>query len=149
MVTTTKTAPVSDLEALAQQAESMEAEAVAAAPGAPGEPATPEPEKLSNAQILSGGLIAGRGVFCSVTKFESPKTTLSDDSAHRLGEVWGPLFTKWGIELGDYVGEYALELAAIVVTAEIGLSVRAGVVAEMIARDQKPEANTATLHSVN
>ena len=99
--------------------------------------AAPEPEALTAAQIIGGALAAGREVFCLVTKMDSPRKTLDDDTAQRIGALWGPVLDKHGIDLGKYLGDYALEAAAIIGTVTIAASVRRGVMDEMAAMDKQ------------
>lgn len=123
------------LEALAAEAESMQSETSQDQPQGQGQD---QPQGLTNAQILGGAIAAARSVFCMVTKLESPARVLDDATAQRLGAAWGPVLDKHGINLGDTMGAYALEFAAIVVTLEIGMQVRAAVAAEMAERNAKP-----------
>lgn len=91
----------------------------------------------TNEQLLAGALSAGRETFCLFTKFESPRVTLNDDVAKQLGNLWGPVLTKHGIDLNRYMGDYALEIAAAFGTFQIAAAVRSGVVAEMREREAK------------
>lgn len=93
---------------------------------------------MSNAQIIAGAIAAGRTVFCAVTKLESPAIHLSDDKAQQLGAVWGPVADKYGLNLNDAIGGYAVEFAALIVTAQIGFELRRAVREEMAARAAKP-----------
>lgn len=99
------------------------------------------PERLTNAQIVTGTLTAVRDVFCIITKLESPKQNLDAAAVQKLGELWGPVLDKHGIDLGQYMGDYALEIAAAIGTMTIGARLRAAVVAEMIAK--RPQAASA------
>lgn len=123
------------LEALAAEAENLHADAGQDQPQGQGQD---QPQALTNAQILGGAIAAARSVFCAVTKLESPARIIDDSAAQRLGAAWGPVLDKHGINLGDTMGAYALEFAAIVVTLEIGMQVRAAVAAELAARNAKP-----------
>jgi len=109
---------------------------------APGE----EPAPPSSAQILAGAIAAGREVFCIVTRLESPKKTLSDDTAKALGGMWGPVLEKHGIDLNRYMGDYAMEISAVIGTLTIGAAVRAGVLAEIASR--KPAAPPADITDI-
>lgn len=93
------------------------------------------PEKPSSAQIISGAVAAGREVFCLVAKLQSPKVHLDDATAQQLGALWGPVLDKHGIDLGQYLGDYALEIAAVIGTVTIGAGVRSAVLAEIAAKD--------------
>jgi hypothetical protein len=101
-----------------------------------------EAQKLTSSQILAGAVAAGREVFCIVTKLESPKTHLDDATAKRLGDLWGPVLDKHGIDLSKYMGDYALEIAAVIGTITIGVSVRSAVIAEIDAREVKKSLPT-------
>lgn len=110
--------------------------------------AAPEPEALTAAQIIGGALAAGREVFCMVTKMDSPRKTLDDDTAQRIGALWGPVLDKHGIDLGKYIGDYALEAAAVIGTITIAASVRRGVLDEMAAMDRKTDATEHATEAV-
>lgn len=110
--------------------------------------APPEPEALTAAQIIGGALAAGREVFCMVTKMDSPRKTLDDDTAQRIGALWGPVLDKHGIDLGKYIGDYALEAAAVIGTITIAASVRRGVLDEMAAMDRKTDATEHATEAV-
>lgn len=94
------------------------------------------PQPPTNAQLLAVALTAGRDVFCGFTKLQSPLTTLPDDKVKALADAWGPVLDKHGINLTQYMGDFALEFAALAVTLQIGLEVRAGVQAEIAQREQ-------------
>lgn len=113
----------------------------AAAPGADQQEQAQEPQRLTNAQIVAGALAAGRDVFCIVTKLESPKQHLDAAAVQQLGELWGPVLDKHGIDLATYLGDYALEIGAVIGTITIGAKLRAAVIAEMIAK--RPQAASA------
>ena len=102
--------------------------------------AKPEPEKPSSGQIIGGAVAAAREVFCIVTKLESPKVHLNDETAQKLGALWGPVLEKHGIDLHRYMGDYALEIAAVIGTLSIGASVRGAVIAEIAAKEAKDPA---------
>lgn len=97
-----------------------------------------QPQQMTNAQIIAGAIAAGRTVFCAVTKLESPAIHLSDEKAQQLGAVWGPVCDKYGWSLNDAIGGYAVEFAALIVTAQIGFELRAAVREEIAARAAKP-----------
>jgi hypothetical protein len=107
------------------------------------------PAPLTNAQILAGAIAAGREVFCAVTKLKSPKTHLDDDTAKRLGELWGPVLEKHGWNLGEVMGNYALEVAAIIGTLTIGASVRAAVIAEIASQRKADDTPTDDPDTIN
>jgi hypothetical protein len=113
----------------------------AAAPGAPQPEQAQEPQRLTNAQIVAGALAAGRDVFCIVTKLESPRQHLDAAAVQQLGQLWGPVLDKHGIDLAAYLGDYALEIAAALGTVTIAAKLRAAVIDEMIAK--RPTANSA------
>jgi hypothetical protein len=51
-----------------------------------------------------------------------------------LGDLWGPVLDKHGINLGDYLGDYALEIAAAIGTFAIAAQLRTAVNAEIKAQ---------------
>lgn len=95
----------------------------------------PEAPALTNTQIISGALAMGRDVFCTFTDLQSPQRTLDNAKTDALGEAWGKVCDKRGYDLGGYLGDYVLEIGAIVVTFAIAKDVRAGVLAELAARE--------------
>ena len=99
------------------------------------------PQQLTNGQLLTGAISAARDVFCIVTKLESPKQVLDAEATQKLGELWGPVLDKHGIELAKYLGDYALEIAAVIGTLTIGARLRSVVIAEIIAK--RPQAAPA------
>lgn len=94
-----------------------------------------QPAALSNAEIISGAIQVGRDVFCTFTDLSSPKDTLNDSRAASLGEAWGKVCDKRGYNLQGYLGDYMLEIAAAMATFAIAREVRAGVMAELKARE--------------
>lgn len=98
------------------------------------------PPPMTNEQALAGALAAGREAFCVFTKLQSPRATLTDDKVQQLAGLWGPVLSKHGIDLGRYLGDYALEVAAVIGTFGIAAAVRAGVQAEMAERKRAAEA---------
>lgn len=107
-----------------------------------------DPPGLSNEQALGGALAAGREAFCAFTKLKSPRTTLNDDAVHQLAALWGPVLSKHGINLSQYIGDYALEFAAVVGSFTIAGAVRAGVLAELAARKAEAAPKDTTLDTV-
>ncbi len=107
------------------------------------ETAQPEaPPPLTAAQIIAGALSAGREVFCMVTKLQSPRVHLDDATTQQLGALWGPVCEKHHIDLAKYLGDYALEIAAVIGSLGIAANLRAAVVAEIIAkRGDNPKAS--------
>lgn len=111
--------------------------------------AVAEPAPLTSAQIVAGAIATGREVFCIVTKLQSPKTHLNDNTVKQLGDWWGPVLDKHGIDLSKYMGDYALEIAAVVGTVTIGAQVRAAVIAEIAAREKPSQGTTAAPLAAN
>lgn len=126
--TTTTDKPGTDpLDLLAAQAESMGASQDAEAQPGEAQPIPP----LSNAQAIAVAIGAGREAFCFFTKLKSPRTVLDDATVGQLGELWGPVLDKHGINLGDYLGDYALEIAAAIGTFSIAAALRTAINAEI------------------
>lgn len=101
-----------------------------------------DPPALTNEQALGGALAAGREAFCAFTRLQSPRTTLDDKAVQTLAELWGPVLTKYGINVGALVEDYALELAAVIGSFGIAAAVRSGVMAEIADRKAKEEKPT-------
>ena len=130
------------LEALAEQAENIGAE-LEAGDGLEG--AAPQAPAITNAQAFAGAMGAAREAFCFFTKLQSPRVVLTDDKVAQLGALWGPVLDKHGINLGDMMGDYALEFAAIIGTISVVGELRQAVTLELAARQpketEKPAAN--------
>lgn len=107
-----------------------------------------ENQKLTNGQILAGALTAGRDVFCTFTGFESPRTSLADANVIALADAWAPVLDKHGIDLAQYMGDYALEVAALLITAKIAIEVRSGVLAEMAQREKAKKVEPAAQNAL-
>lgn len=118
-------------------------------PDAPTDAAAPPPPPLTSAQILAGAICAGREVFCAVTQFQSPRRHLDDATAAHLGELWGPVLEKHNIDLGKYLGDWGVEIAAVLGTAGIVMTLRKAVMAEARERDQRQEAAPDDANTVN
>lgn len=113
-----------ELEALAQQAEAQQAASAAeqaqAQPGA-GEGAQPgQAPGQSNAEIIAGTLEIGREVFCAVAQVQAPRHVLDDPTVQALGDAWGRVADKRGWNLAGIMGDYAAEIAAIMLTVTVG-----------------------------
>lgn len=101
---------------------------------------------LTNAQAIEGAVIMAREAFCGMTKLKSPRAALPNEGARQLGELWGPVCDKHGINLAEWIGDYVLEFSAIMATVAILTQVRAAVQAEiaaMKAAEKKPEPAAA------
>jgi hypothetical protein len=141
MTQTTTTAAAADpLEALAAQAASLEQTHDAENP--PEGDAQPIPQ-LTNAQAIAGAIGAGREAFCFFTKLNSPRRVLDDATVSGLGELWAPVLDKHGISLGDYLGDYALEIAAVIGTVAIAAQLRTAINAEIKAQTVDEEKAAA------
>lgn len=136
--------PAADpLEALAAQAAGLEAsqDAQAAPDDAQAIPS------LSNAQAIAGAIGAGREAFCFFTKLTSPRRVLDDATVSGLGELWAPVLDKHGIRLGEYLGDYALEIAAVLGTVAIAAQLRTAAAAEIKAQTVDAEKTSAAPHA--
>ncbi len=142
---TTTTDPTNPLDALAAQADTLHAEPL---PGQLGD--EPEALGLSNEQTIAGAIGAAREAFCFFTRLESPRRVLDDPTVSQLATLWAPVCEKHGINLGQYLGDYALELAAAIGTFTVVASLRTAVVAELAAiqaaKDAKEAASTIDEH---
>lgn len=127
----TPTPAADPLEALAAQAASLEQ--TQDTQGQPEGEAQAIPS-LSNAQAIAGAIGAGREAFCFFTKLNSPRRVLDDATVSGLGELWAPVLDKHGISLGDYLGDYALEIAAVIGTVAIAAQLRTACAAEIKAQ---------------
>lgn len=120
--------PLDDLSAQAAVLESgpLAESDTPGQPGAPGEVA-----KLTNEQVFGGAIAAAREAFCLFTKLTSPKVVLTDAKVQQLAALWCPVLDKHGISLGQYIGDYALEMAAVIGTIGIASELRTMVSAEL------------------
>lgn len=140
-MTTTSTTPPDDLQSR-----------VFTAIGGPDATETPDapPPPLTSAQIIAGAIAAGREVFCAVTQFQSPRRLLDDATAAHLGELWGPVLEKHHIDLGKYLGDFGVEIAAVLGTAGIVMALRKAVMQEARDRDQRQDTTAKNEpHTVN
>ena len=135
-MTTEKNTTPPALEALALEGVRLESEATQADQPGPGD--SQEPTKPTNAQIIAGAIAAGRTVFCVVTKLESPKRHLDDATAQALGDAWGPVCEKYGLDLGETLGGYMVELGALILTAQVAYTLREAVLHELAQQEAKP-----------
>jgi hypothetical protein len=131
-MTTTSNTPPDDLEARIFTA-------IGGPDTAAADPAAAPPPPLTSAQIIAGAISAGREVFCAVTQFQSPRRHLDDATAQHLGELWGPVLEKHNIDLGKYLGDWGVEIAAVLGTAGIVLTLRKAVMQEARERDQRQD----------
>ena len=113
------------------------------------DPAAAPPPPLTSAQIIAGAISAGREVFCAVTQFQSPRRHLDDATAQHLGELWGPVLEKHHIDLGKYLGDWGVEIAAVLGTAGIVLTLRKAVMQEARERDARQDASQDDATTVN
>ena len=124
-----------------QAAQIDESNDQAGAPGAssssPGEPAAPA---LTNAQCLLMAAQLVRETVCTMAKVESPRRSANDETLAPLAEAWAAVLDKHGINLGQHMGEYALELRAAGMTAAVFVQVRAELRAELEAAQAKAKA---------
>lgn len=117
-----------NLEQLANEADSLGATVLG---DSPTDTQDAPPPPISNAQAMAGAIGAAREAFCFFTKMESPRRVLDDATTAQLGAVWGPVFDKHGWNLGDMIGDYALEFAAVVATLGIVGQLRKAVTLEL------------------
>lgn len=105
----------------------------------------PEADKapeLSNAQLFAGAIAMGVQVFTVVTKVQAPKNILTHERCAELGELWGPVLDKYGINAGQFMGAWQLEIAAVLGTVGIVLELRTAVRAEVAAMQAEQAAKT-------
>lgn len=117
----------------------LEAGQLAGTGGAPGgdQAGQAEPPKLTTAEMIAGALTVGRDLFCAFTDLHTPKVTLGDQAVAGLATAWGKVIDKYQIDLSKIVGDYMLEIAAVMATLPIAVAVRAGVRAEIAAKPPK------------
>ena len=111
---------LTELGALAAQAEGMEAAEAAAAKGEAPEAAP----SVSNAQLLAGAFQLARDTFCIVGELQSPRLVLTDDACNQLGAAWGAVADKRGWDLVGVLGDYAAEFSAVMLSVTLGMKLR-------------------------
>lgn len=120
----------SPLEALAAQAEGLEAPPVEqGAQAVQVEAATP-----SNGELLAGMFVVVRDLACMVLDLKSPRVTFPDNDAAQLGQAWGAVCDKRGVDLGRLMGDYGAEVAAVIITATVAKRVMVAAKAELAER---------------
>lgn len=119
--------PADPLEALAASVElEQAANDAAAAPGQTGQAVDVQPiPSISNAEVIAAAISAGRDMFCMFTKLQSPARTLDANAVQLLAQQWGGVCDKRGLNLSATLGDYALELGAVVATIAVARSVYA------------------------
>lgn len=108
--------------------------------GGPVQLAPEKPDHPTNAQVIAGAIAAGRDAFCMFTKLESPKRQLTEPRILDLAAAWAKVADKYNVDLYKLMGDYGPEFAALFVTWQIAQDLRAGVRAEIAAREKKPDA---------
>lgn len=125
-----KAEQASPLDALAAQAEGLEVDQAEQ-----GAPVPVEQPKASNGEILGGMFAMVRDLACMVLDLRSPKATFPDQDAMQLGQAWGAVCDKRGVDLARIMGDYGAEVAAVVMTATVFKRVSSAVNAELAARE--------------
>ena len=130
-----------DLLRLADQAGQLHQEGEAAEQAAAGGP--PPPPIVTNATLIAGLLEIVPEVAGLVWSVKSPKAILTHDRATELGNLWGAVCDKRGIDLQKLMGDWSLEVAAATATMVICNDIRKAVAAELAARKPKQGAGEA------
>lgn len=125
-----KAEQASPLDALAAQAEGLEVGQVEQ-----GGPVAAEQPKPSNAEILAGAFAMFRDLACMILDLQTPKATFPDRDAGQLGQAWGAVCDKRGVDLARIMGDYGAEVTAVVITATVLKRVATAAKAELAARD--------------
>lgn len=124
-----------ELEALALQAEGIGASPEAAGPGdAQGEGAQGAPPGQSNADLLAGTFQLARDVVCIIGEVQAPRQVLDDATLQQLGAAWGAVADKRGWDLSKLMGDYAAEIAAVMMTFTVGSKLVKAMRAELDAK---------------
>lgn len=129
------------LEALALEADNLT--------GNNPQPGTEQPEEkapaITNAEVIAMAIGMGRDVFCMASTLQSPKKHLDDTAVKSLGDAWGAVCDKRGLDLNAALGDWGVEIGALVITAQIGYTLKTAVTEEIRARNAKPvEADAAS-----
>lgn len=136
MKTITKT-EIDPLDALASQAAS---EQIVTEQGADGQPlaADAPPVDMSNDKCLMMAFEVMRETLCSFAKVASPKQTMSNEAMQPVADAVGAVLDKYGVSLSGVAGDFMTEIKAAIVTVPVLLSIRAGLQAEIKAKQEKP-----------
>ncbi len=126
-----------ELSALAGQAAGLESAQEEAA--AVGQGGAPVPPPQTNAQILAGAVHLAREASCIVLDVQSPRAVLDEATMQQLGEVWGAVADKRGWNLNQLMGDWGVEIAAVMTTVTIGMRLSKAVGAELEARERRPK----------
>jgi hypothetical protein len=139
-------AATGNLETLAQELQHAEtgggSGTVGAGEGGHGEP---EPPKPTNGDLLTDMIKLLRDTFCGITELQSPKRHLDDEKAAVLGQAWGAVADKHGLDLVSVAGDYATEIAAVVVTLPVAAAINTSVKAEIAERKAKEQGGAAAV----
>lgn len=124
-----------ELEALAAQAEGLEADRAQDAAGQDAGPGAAQGVPLqTNADLLAGTFQLARDVFCIIGEVQAPRMVLDDATVVQLGQAWGAVADKRGWDLSKLLGDYAAEVAAVMMTLTVGGKLVKAVRAEMDAK---------------
>jgi len=115
---------LTELGALAAQAEGMEAAQDEGAANQWSEQAKEGQPSVSNAQLLDGAFQLARDTGCIVFDLQSPKAVMTDETCGQLGAAWGAVCDKKGWNLAGVMGDYAAEVTAFVMTATLIMKLR-------------------------
>ena len=125
------------LESLASQADALGAppadDGTAPAPQAP-----PAPEP-GNREHIGALLHIVREVGSKMTGTTSMQRTLADPEIETIASTLAPVFDKYGINLGGYLGSFKEEAAAALVAGPLLWEVAKGLREEFAARRRKPD----------
>ena len=104
--------------------------------------------KMTNADglLMTVGIL--RGTLTGMAKLESPNTVLADDLWRDACKNVGDVLTKSGIELGDAVKDWGLEIKAAATVGPLLWAAYSAIKAEVKAKDaaaaQQPAAGLGT-----
>lgn len=133
---------LSELEGLAVQAEGLGAADAAAGVGAGDAQGQPQAAPVqTNADLLAGTFQLAREVFCIVGEVQAPRQVLDDATLQQLGQAWGAVADKRGWDLGKLMGDYAAEIAAVMMTFTVGGKLVKAVRAELDAKAPREPAD--------
>ncbi len=140
---TPKATPLDGIAAAIAADPALQAENLGAGPsGPPGQEEAQAAPELTNAQLFGAALGMGTELFTVITQIKAPKAILTPERCAQLGELWGPVLDKYGINAGQFMGAWQLEITALMGTVAIGLELRAAVRQELAQRAKEQEART-------
>lgn len=133
---------MNELDALTLQAGAIDGEQAATGPAA----MVAQAQEQEQAALADQNTTACRmmldlaGAAFGVVGFPSVAGVLQEDKKAALAGVWGPVFTKYNVDLSNGMSAYREEIAAVVVTAPIAWAIWSAIKSDAQARADAAQA---------